>query len=308
MVIDVLNQGQDSVAEIMSGANEGAFGWVAANYLGGTLNDALEASRKSQLAVRKLGSTIGALDMGGASTQITFVYGPKDGLAQTDAVNLNLYGDSIELYSHSYLCFGVDRAIRRRQALLLNSTACNEGIEIIDPCLPSGFNVTLSPMEMANMHQDVCFRGFLSPNFTENSTCTIVGNGDFQACNTSTAAVWKQHDPIGNFNDAVSAQPSLPTSKMYLFSNFWRTAQFMFLNTSAACPNPEASTQYCSRTLRQLLNRTSIICQRSFSELELEYPTISTKYLTLYCASAVYVHLVFLLKLKFHPPVFRLLE
>ena len=84
--------------------------------------------------------------MGGASTQITFVRGADSdgGATPTDSVDLKLYRHSIELYSHSYLCFGVDRASRRRQALLLNASNCAAGEVVTDPCLPVGANTTLS--------------------------------------------------------------------------------------------------------------------------------------------------------------------
>eukprot|EP00943_MAST-04B_sp_MAST-4B-sp1_P001226 g1226.t1 len=52
---------KDSWASIISGEEEGAYGWIAANYL------------KQKLAGEDDKTTYGALDLGGASTQISFI-------------------------------------------------------------------------------------------------------------------------------------------------------------------------------------------------------------------------------------------
>ena len=81
----MLNGGDSDVASILPGADEGAFGWVAANFLEGSLRPALRAARTSRAAVRDE-STSGALDMGGASTQITFVHGHGEAVVPADTV------------------------------------------------------------------------------------------------------------------------------------------------------------------------------------------------------------------------------
>lgn len=59
--------------------------------------------------------TYGALDMGGASTQITFVP-TKPAQKQTEIV---LFGKEYEPYTHSFLCYGLTEAQRRFFAQLL---------------------------------------------------------------------------------------------------------------------------------------------------------------------------------------------
>lgn len=65
--------------------------------------------------------TIGALDLGGASTQITFVTSEKEENPD-DAMNLTLYGQNYKLYTHSYLCYGQDQFLRKLLAYLI--TVC----------------------------------------------------------------------------------------------------------------------------------------------------------------------------------------
>lgn len=64
------------------------------------------------------GTLVGALDLGGASTQISFVpQGPI--LDQSTQVTFRLYGANYSVYTHSYLCFGRDQILRRLLAELV---------------------------------------------------------------------------------------------------------------------------------------------------------------------------------------------
>ena len=125
----LLNSGDDDSAAVLTGGDEGAFGWTAANYLEGTLNPAVEAlqSGGGMRAVRQL-QTTAALDLGGASTQISFVPAEEQPPPE-DAVRLDLYGNVVELYAHSYLCYGMNQARLRRQVKLLGDYD-----QVEDPC------------------------------------------------------------------------------------------------------------------------------------------------------------------------------
>lgn len=61
---------------------------------------------------------MGALDMGGASTQITFVPGGPI-LDKSTQATFRLYGSEHSVYTHSYLCFGRDQMLTRLLAQLL---------------------------------------------------------------------------------------------------------------------------------------------------------------------------------------------
>lgn len=57
--------------------------------------------------------TTGALDLGGASTQISFVSDHFDGSeSPSNSVTFRLYGNDYNLYTHSFLCYGKDQALR----------------------------------------------------------------------------------------------------------------------------------------------------------------------------------------------------
>lgn len=85
-------------ARVIAGEEEGVYGWLAVNSALGT---ALELPDK----------TVGALDMGGASMQITFF--PKHTSVIEDYYGLMLGGKTVRLYSHSYLGYGWGDALTR---------------------------------------------------------------------------------------------------------------------------------------------------------------------------------------------------
>lgn len=88
----------DSV-DILSGSDEGVFSWFTVNYLSGRLNK----------------NTLAALDLGGGSTQATFV--PKDldkhgKLLKPQLQNVQLDEKEVQVFTHSYLGLGL-QAVRQ---------------------------------------------------------------------------------------------------------------------------------------------------------------------------------------------------
>lgn len=62
--------------------------------------------------------TVGALDFGGASTQITFETKEKVE-DKNNLVTLQLYGKNYSIYTHSFLCYGKDQMLSRLLAHLV---------------------------------------------------------------------------------------------------------------------------------------------------------------------------------------------
>ncbi|EFN50868.1 hypothetical protein CHLNCDRAFT_141807 [Chlorella variabilis] len=87
-------------ARIISGVDEGVYGWVALNYMEGTL-------RRDNTGA----DTLGALDLGGSSLEVTFaahsVPWPED------AVNATVLGASHQLYAHVHHHYGLNDAFDR---------------------------------------------------------------------------------------------------------------------------------------------------------------------------------------------------
>uniref|UniRef100_A0A8D0C2F0 nucleoside diphosphate phosphatase n=1 Tax=Salvator merianae TaxID=96440 RepID=A0A8D0C2F0_SALMN len=90
----------DNSVSIMDGSYEGILAWITVNFLTGQLY-----GRNQQ--------TVGTLDLGGASTQITFLPQLEETLEQTPVdflTSFEMFNSTYKLYTHSYLGFGLKAA------------------------------------------------------------------------------------------------------------------------------------------------------------------------------------------------------
>ena len=84
-------------ARVISGEEEGVFGWLGINFLMGTLDGSLN-------------ETIGCMDMGGASTQLTVA--PHEEVLSS-FFPLYVHHSFLPLYTHSLLYFGLNEFHKR---------------------------------------------------------------------------------------------------------------------------------------------------------------------------------------------------
>ncbi|XP_041280094.1 ectonucleoside triphosphate diphosphohydrolase 6 isoform X1 [Onychostruthus taczanowskii] len=120
---------RDNCVSIMNGTDEGISAWITINFLTGRLDD---PQRRS----------VGMLDLGGGSTQITFLPRTKATLQTSPSghtTSFQMFNHTYKLYSYSYLGLGLMSA---RLAILggVEGKPLGEGEELISPCLPPGFN------------------------------------------------------------------------------------------------------------------------------------------------------------------------
>ncbi|XP_077918202.1 ectonucleoside triphosphate diphosphohydrolase 8 isoform X2 [Halichoerus grypus] len=157
-------------AELLAGQAEGALGWITINYVLGTL---IKYSFSGEWIRPLEGTLVGALDMGGASTQITFVPGGPI-LDKSTQATFRLYGSEHRVYTHSYLCFGRDQMLTRLLARLMESSP---GPLVRHPCYHSGYWTTLSP---AILYESPCVHTTPPPDLAR--TLTVEGTGNPGAC------------------------------------------------------------------------------------------------------------------------------
>eukprot|EP00038_Savillea_parva_P002161 m.111233 g.111233 ORF g.111233 m.111233 type:complete len:544 (+) comp10745_c0_seq1:527-2158(+) len=283
-----INAGQPSTASILSGTDEGALSWATANYLKGTLTDALTAAHTGGMdAVRQL-NTIGALDLGGASTQITFVP-PTPPSNPEDQGQLHLYGESISVYTHSYLCYGQVQMTNRRLALLLNRSS--NGNPVIDPCFPAGYVSDPMTEDMLNdLLANACITGFTTFDVATHVNNTRVGASDAVACNATIVELFDGTNaqdaalPVaqeGKFNDAVARQPTFPTFDLYAFSAYWYTANFLFPDL---CKKDNA----CHPSLERFEAEAIALCDKNLTQID--DGKTKPQYLVEYCQNSMYIH------------------
>ncbi|XP_078664417.1 ectonucleoside triphosphate diphosphohydrolase 8-like isoform X1 [Branchiostoma floridae x Branchiostoma belcheri] len=114
-------------AKVISGEEEGVFGWISVNFLMGVF----DSNRDTE--------TYGALDMGGASTQITFL---PEGQIFANLFPLYIAGRRYDLYTNSFLKFGQDQ-FRLQVFRHLYNQAADKNASIDNPCDLQGYETSV---------------------------------------------------------------------------------------------------------------------------------------------------------------------
>lgn len=115
---------EPSWAKVISGIEEGVYGWITLNYLTGHLVPSAghdQDSEHSSPDGRGEGSgTVGAVDLGGSSLEVSFV--PDDSTHAGDSqVNVTVLGTEYSLYTYVHHSYGLNDAFDRSVAYLLST-------------------------------------------------------------------------------------------------------------------------------------------------------------------------------------------
>eukprot|EP00461_Guttulinopsis_vulgaris_P001506 UN01506 len=121
---------KDHFAKVLSGEEEGFFGYLTVNYLNNTFFP--EAPNTPFNA-----TLFGALDMGGASTQISFQTSPGEDVMEHYYSYTSPFNDRYELYTVSFLRFGANEFVDRVMAAILK--ASDDATPILSPCHQVGY-------------------------------------------------------------------------------------------------------------------------------------------------------------------------
>ncbi|XP_059387103.1 ectonucleoside triphosphate diphosphohydrolase 1-like isoform X2 [Carassius carassius] len=242
-------------ARIIKGQEEGAFGWITVNYLNENL--------------RTPTGTLGALDLGGASTQITFV--PQQNIESHDnSINFRLYGNDYHLYTHSFLCYGKDQVLKLSMAKKLESTLkdkVTDHTELRDPCFHPGFNFTRNVQSFFNTPctEDVKMA---------NRSFFHVGLGNWSPCQQSIRKVFNtSYCPYSRCSFNGVFQPSVD-GDFGAFSAFFFVMNFLNLTNNNLTVTKQKLATYCSTPWKKIKEN---------------HPHIKEKYLSEYCFSATYI-------------------
>ncbi|TKS89780.1 Ectonucleoside triphosphate diphosphohydrolase 1 [Collichthys lucidus] len=241
-------------ARILSGQEEGAFGWVTVNYLDDRLKQGLE--------------TTGALDLGGASTQISFVSDNFDGSeSPSNSVTFRLYGNDYNLYTHSYLCYGKDQALRTVVAQQTQS-----GPEkILDPCSNPGYNTIKN---YSVLYDSPC----VSNRKPQKAPASFhhVGKGNFGECQKIVRSIFNFTDckySHCSFNGVF--QPHLQGA-FGAFSAYYFVMSFLNLTDT-------------SMPLETVKEKLTSYCSTPWEQIKQQHRAVKEKYLAEYCFSGTYI-------------------
>ncbi|XP_007908757.1 ectonucleoside triphosphate diphosphohydrolase 1 [Callorhinchus milii] len=249
-------------ARIIRGQEEGGYGWITINYLLG--NFLKDSGWITQLSGGKDTETFGALDLGGASTQITFV--PEgDVEPEESTLYFRLYGTSYTVYTHSFLCYGKDQALK----LLLAQRKESVSGTITSPCFNKEYTRNLN---VTAFYNTPCILGL--PNTTQD-IIKVIGEGNAEECRKHVRALFSSTDyTLTSCPFNCVYQPQVQ-GEFVAFSAFYFVMNF--LNLTGKEP------------LKQMKDTIDNFCARSWNEVKDNFPKTRVKYLSEYCFSANYI-------------------
>ncbi|NXF91602.1 ENTP8 diphosphohydrolase, partial [Eubucco bourcierii] len=250
-------------ARILTGNEEGSFGWVTVNYLLETL---LKWSFTGTWSHPPAEDVVGALDLGGASAQITFLPGTPISDSSTRAP-LRLYGTNYSIYTHSYLCYGQQQALKMLLASLHQGNSSSP--QISHPCYPRGYQENIT---VAELYDSPCVQAPSTASPTES--LMVTGTGEPAACSAAIKELFNfscgTNQSCG-FNGVY--QPPV-RGDFFAFSGLYHSLHL--LNLTGGQP-----LSVVHSTVRQL-------CNSSWQKVQEKFPTTSSRQLRDACAASSY--------------------
>ncbi|KAI5081917.1 hypothetical protein GOP47_0001660 [Adiantum capillus-veneris] len=247
---------RDDWASVITGIDEGVFAWVAANYALGSLG-------------RNMEDTVGVIELGGASAQVTFV---PDMPPPPEYLHIFEFGGvTYPLYTHSFLHLGQEAAWDGLVHLLLSGTLkpSFQSVDgVVDPCTPKGFVMTTE--ELARLSATAV-------DIDRIKVSSVLSAGNFSECrNVATKFLHIGQDecvyqscPVGS-----TFVPKLK-GRFFATENFFYTSQFFGLLPKA--------------TVVDIQNAGQHFCEEEWSQLQEKHKGIPQEDLLKYCFSSAYI-------------------
>lgn len=218
-------------AIVITGEEEGVFGWLAVNYRLGYLDHSGPLTANN---------TIGSLDLGGASSQIVFI--PQKSI-MSGIFPLFLGARGVRLYSWSFLHFGQQEA-ELRTADVIISQGLNEVqsvSELDHPCFAQHFlyRPSFSYGDKRSFPMEV----------------EMKGSSDFLKCRDLVTQIFMKDAPCLVNSCSISGvyQPHIYDSRFVAFAHFADVAESLALPENAQLRDLKIAAEYvCSLSLEQL--------------------------------------------------------
>ncbi|CAF4029346.1 unnamed protein product [Rotaria sordida] len=241
----------ENQVRIISGSEEGLSGWVSTNILMGQL-----------LKNNKPLETYGVSDMGGASTQFSFI-APD---AMHDRFSMNLFNTAYDIYSHSYLCYGTEQLRLIYLGQLVNNA--NESLIINEPCLQNGFVQNLT---YDDIFSTPCARNQYAPlpSINKSSIFSFIGSGDSSLCSDLVRERLNQSIctlTTCSFDNVYQPVPISPSTKFIAISAWYTTFNNLAPNISLS-PNKDGNYDFNSVNFNQIQTAIAAICRQPWSDL-----------------------------------------
>ncbi|KAJ1526113.1 hypothetical protein ONE63_009276 [Megalurothrips usitatus] len=259
-----------SSVRVISGQEEGVAGWVSANYLLRTIYP-----RPTKL--------VGMLDMGGASTQITFVHRDASGAAGTGSAfdtAVRLYGARHQLYSRSYMCFGQNQLHNRYLVLLVQFddyvNACS-ATKFTDEVRRGSGRVESRTPCVTWRTLNLMYTRLSAPKF-RNISVTVEGQSDYERCRQRVGTLMNTAhcDRTFTSRDCFVAPPAHPADTNFVaVSGFWYVMDYLGFTKR----NPSMS---------EFTSAVQNWCKNTWSSIKSMYPEDNEEYVSQECFEAEY--------------------
>lgn len=249
-----------SSVRIITGEEEGLFGWIAVNYL----MDGFKGSDEER-------TTYGFLDMGGASTQIAFEPSKEErekshGLMD---VRLRLLGGKEiqhQVFVTTWLGYGTNQARERyvgqtindyegNRALLHRPASTSEEL-VLDPCLPKDLRLTESPVQPS------------SSSSHSKKPHTLLGTGSFEQCLKQTSPLLNKDTPCPDepclFNGVHVPPIDFSASHFIGVSEYWYSSEHVFGlgGPYDVVQYERAASEFCSRDWSHIMQEHELSRQK----------------------------------------------
>lgn len=240
-----------SSIRIITGEEEGLFGWLSVNYL----MDGFTGHSQDR-------TTYGFLDMGGASTQIAFEpslaerNNPENSLIE---VRLRLLGGEEiihRVFVTTWLGYGTNQARERYVAKAVNAFESNRSANpdpsldtIFDPCLPKDLKLVGQPLQPPTASQH------------SKQPHTLVGTGSFEQCLEKTSPLLNKDAPCSTppclFNGVHVPPIDFSVSHFIGVSEYWYSAEHVFGLGGAYdfVQYERAAVEFCQREWADILQQ-----------------------------------------------------
>ena len=236
-----------SSVQIITGEEEGLFGWIAVNYL----MDGFTGQTQNR-------TTYGFLDMGGASTQIAFEPGSTNEMEMKNFIDVRLRllnGEEIKhkVFVTTWLGYGTNQARERYVGKTISEfeVARKNGDSdiVLDPCLPKGLEITEYPVHTQ------------SPTALLGQPHHLKGIGSFEQCIRQSAPLLNKTAPCPDspclMNGIHVPRIDFSVSHFIGVSEYWYSSEHVFGLGGAYdfVQYERAASDFCSRDWSEIMKQ-----------------------------------------------------
>ncbi|THH20879.1 hypothetical protein EW146_g558 [Bondarzewia mesenterica] len=237
-----------SSVRIITGEEEGLFGWIAVNYL----MDGFGPSDTDR-------TTYGFLDMGGASTQIAFEPSKEEREKAQNLIDVRLRlmgGEEIhhQVFVTTWLGYGTNQARERYVGHAINDyeqlrigSSSDNGEVVDDPCLPKDLRLVESPVHMGS-----------STSHTRKPHI-LQGSGSFGQCLERVSPLLNKSAPCQVspclFNGVHVPPIDFSVSHFIGVSEYWYSSEHIFGLGGAYdfVQYEQAASKFCGKNWAEIL-------------------------------------------------------